>query len=56
MRAPLAVVSLCLLALGVDAAPRLTWHHEGLARLPAAAAEAQRTHKRLLVGLSGSGT
>ena len=39
-----------------EAAPTLVWQHEGHASLPAAAQQAKRTGKRLLVGLAGSPT
>jgi hypothetical protein len=58
MKATLFATVVCLLGAGVQAAPprTLTWKFEGYSQLPAAAAEAHRTRRRLLVGLSGSGT
>ncbi len=58
MKTTLFAAIVCLLGAGVEAAPRprLTWQFEGYSQLPAAAAEAHRTRRRLLVGLSGSGT
>ena len=58
MKAALFATAVCLLGTGVVAAPprTLTWKFEGYSQLPAAAAEAQRTRKRLLVGLSGAGS
>ena len=58
MKATLFAAAVFLLATGsVAAAPRtLTWKFEGYSQLPAAAAEAQRTKRRLLVGLSGADT
>jgi len=58
MKALLFATAVCLLATGSVAAPSrtLTWKYEGYSQLPAAAAEAQRTKRRLLVGLSGAGT
>ena len=58
MKATLIAAAVCLLGTGVAAAPppKLTWKFEGYSQLPAAAAEAQRTRRRVLVGLSGSGT
>ena len=58
MRATLFATVFCLIGSGVVAAPprTLTWQYEGYSQLPAAAAEAHRTRRRLLVGLSGSGT
>jgi len=57
-RAAIVATAVCLLATGTVAAPprTLTWKFEGYSQLPAAAAEAQRTRRRLLVGLSGAGT
>ena len=57
-RATMFAAALCLLSTGAMAEPprTLTWKFEGYSQLPAAAAEAQRTQRRLLVGLSGSGT
>ena len=53
-----ALFAVCLFATGSAAAPprALTWQFEGYSQLPAAAAEAQRTKRRLLVGLSGADT
>ena len=51
--------AVCLLGTAGLAAPaprKLTWKYEGYSKLPEAAAEAHRTRRRLLVGLSGSGT
>ena len=58
MKATLFATVVCLLGTGVVAAPprTLTWKYEGYSELPAAAAEAHRTRRRLLVGLSGAGT
>ncbi len=58
MKTTLFAAIVCLLGTGVEAAPppTLTWQFEGYSKLPAAAAEAHRTRRRLLVGLSGSGT
>ena len=58
MKPTLLVAAVCLFGMGAGAAPprTLTWKYEGYSQLPAAAAEAQRTRRRLLVGLSGSGT
>ena len=58
MKATLFATVVCLLGSGVNAATptKLTWKFEGYTQLPAAAAEAHRTRRRLLVGLSGSGT
>ncbi len=49
------LVSCALSARGGEA-QRLTWRFDGHASLPAAAREAKRTGKRLLVGLAGSPT
>ncbi len=58
MKPTLFAAVVCLLGTGVAAEPprTLTWKFEGYSQLPAAAAEAHRTRRRLLVGLSGSGT
>ena len=58
MKAPLLAVFLCVLGGRADTAPapKLTWKYEGYSQFPAAAAEAKRTQRRLLVGLAGSGT
>ena len=58
MKANIIATTVCRLATGAVAAPprTLTWNFEGYSQLPAAAAEAQRTRRRLLVGLSGAGT
>jgi hypothetical protein len=56
-RASLLAAFLCILGGRADPAPapKLTWKYEGYSQLPAAAAEAKRTQRRLLVGLAGSG-
>ncbi len=58
MKATFFATVVCLLGTGVVAAPprTLTWKYEGYSQLPAAADEAHRTRRRLLVGLSGSPT
>ena len=58
MRASLLAAAICVLGGRAEAAPvpKLAWKYEGYARLPAAAAEAKRTQRRLLIGLAGSGT
>ena len=58
MKGTLFAAAICLLGSGAVAAPprTLTWKYEGYGQLPAAADEAHRTRRRLLVGLSGSGT
>ena len=58
MKATIIAAVVCLLGTNAVAAPprTLTWKFEGYSQLPAAAAEAQRTRRRLLVGLSGAGT
>ncbi|MHC4134717.1 MAG: hypothetical protein ACYTDU_10340 [Planctomycetota bacterium] len=55
MRIP-AVLAALALAAGAAPAAKLTWTYDGYARLPAAAAEAKRAQKRILVGLAGSPT
>ncbi len=58
MRTTLLVAVACVLgaASRVDAGSRLKWKYDGYHQLPAAALEAKRTNKRLLIGLSGSNT
>ncbi len=58
MKATVIAAAICVLGAVSSAAPsrKLTWKFEGYSQLPAAAAEAHRTRRRLLVGLSGSGT
>ena len=56
MKRTLLTAAICLLGVQVAAAPapKLTWEYEGYSKLPLAAAEAKRTQRRMLVGLSGS--
>ena len=58
MRTTLLVAAACVLGVAsrVDAGSRLKWKYDGYHQLPAAAWEAKRTSKRLLIGLSGSNT
>ena len=58
MRTALFVAVACVLGMPgpADAGSRLKWDYDGFRHLPAAAAEAKRTNKRLLLGLSGSNT
>ena len=58
MRTALLLVALfCVLpAKRAEAKSRLKWKYDGYSKLVAAAQEAKRTHKRLLIGLSGSST
>ena len=58
MKVNFLAATLCVLSVQVNAAPavKMTWKYEGYSQLPAAAAEAKRTQRLLLVGLSGSDT
>ena len=51
-----AAVMVLGLPAGTQAKSNLTWKYDGYSKLPAAAAEAKRTNRRLLIGLSGSST
>ena len=52
---PLALFS-CVAAARADKPKKLQWQFDGHTSLPAAAAEAKRTGKRLLIGMAGSPT
>ena len=58
MRTTLLVAAACVLGATsrVDAGSRLKWKYDGYHQLQAAAVEAKRANKRLLIGLSGSNT
>jgi hypothetical protein len=46
----------CVAAARSDKPKKLQWQFDGHTSLPAAAAEAKRTGKRLLIGMAGSPT
>ncbi|MFQ5844361.1 MAG: hypothetical protein ACE5JG_05155 [Planctomycetota bacterium] len=55
-RAAISVLVVGLLGGTAGAAERLSWRFEGYSKVVEAAAEAKKSRKRLLVGLSGSDT